>query len=235
VKVSLSVIRFLFEAAFILLIAASTAVAHLGKLWIALSVGGAWLLVVVVERTALQDHAVLHNGRFGFLFAGRRAQAAVEEPVAEELPPLPSHVTLLEPAADEHPPTPVPEPEPSPPEPAPPAPEPQPPTPGPTDPAPQLRPVPLPEPEPEPEPTWEPEPDPVVAYLPRADGEPREWNIWELERLAQGGEGKDAMRDEELGFLLLELRQFANADGRLPVSFDPVVRESFGELLYAAI
>ncbi len=32
-----------------------------------------------------------------------------------------------------------------------------------------------------------------------------------------------------------ELRQFANADGQLPVGFDPVVRESFGELLYAAV
>ena len=42
-------------------------------------------------------------------------------------------------------------------------------------------------------------------------------------------------RDEELAFLLLELRQFANADGQLPVGFDPVVRESFGDLLYSAV
>ena len=42
-------------------------------------------------------------------------------------------------------------------------------------------------------------------------------------------------RDEELAFLLLELRQFANADGQLSVDFDPVVRESFGELIYAAV
>ena len=41
--------------------------------------------------------------------------------------------------------------------------------------------------------------------------------------------------DPQLAFLLLELRQFANAHGQLPVSFDPVVRESFGELLYAAV
>jgi hypothetical protein len=35
--------------------------------------------------------------------------------------------------------------------------------------------------------------------------------------------------------LLIELRQFANADGHLPASFDPVVRESFGRLLYLAV
>ena len=52
-----------------------------------------------------------------------------------------------------------------------------------------------------------------------------------LERLARYGEA----RDEEVAFLLLELRQFANADGRLPVSFDPVIRESFGELLHVAV
>jgi hypothetical protein len=125
----------------------------------------------------------------------------------------------------EQPPVPAPEPVPPPaPEPAPPAPEPQPPMPEPTPPAPELRAV-LP---PEPEPAVDP--DPAVARIP-LNGAPREWNVWELERLARDGEA----RDEELGFLLLELRQFANADGRLPVSFDPVVRESFGELLYAAV
>jgi hypothetical protein len=62
-------------------------------------------------------------------------------------------------------------------------------------------------------------------------GGPREWNVWDLERLARDGE----VRDDELTFLLLELRQFANAHGQLPVSFDPVIRESFGELLYAAV
>jgi hypothetical protein len=74
-----------------------------------------------------------------------------------------------------------------------------------------------------------------VAYLPLDAGEPREWNVWELERLAREGEGRDLRRDDELAFLLLELRQFANADGQLPVSFDLIVRESFGVLLYAAV
>ena len=228
-KVRVAVIRFLLEAAFIILIAAATAVAHLGKLWIALSVGGAWLLVSV-ERSAIREGSLLHGGRLGFLWAGRKPQT---EPVAKEMPA--SSDFFSEPAADEHPPTPLPEPEPAP-EPAPPAPEPEPPTPEPGAPPPQLRPVPSPEPEPPPEPApvHEDGPQPV-AYLPRGGGEAQEWNIWELERLAREGEVRDPGRDQELAFLLLELRQFANADGQLPLSFDAVVRESFGELLYAAV
>jgi len=140
-------------------------------------------------------------------------------------------------AADERPPEPTPEPEPTR-EPAPPAPEPHPPTPEPGDPPPQLRAVPQPEPqleaelEVEPEPA--PEPQPVVR-LTIENAQPREWNVWELERIAGEVEGRDPARDRELAFLLVELRQFANADGRLRVEFDPVVRESFGELVYAAI
>jgi len=134
---------------------------------------------------------------------------------------------------DEHPPMPVPEPEPTP-EPAPPAPEPQPPTPEPGEPPPQLRSVPPPEPEREPEPEDAAVPE-LVVRLPLDGAEPREWNVWELERLAQAAGGGDPARDEELAFLLLELRQFANADGQLSVDFDPVVRESFGELIYAAV
>ena len=74
-----------------------------------------------------------------------------------------------------------------------------------------------------------------VVRLPLDGAEPREWNIWELERLAHEAEGRDPAHDDELVFLLLELRQFANADGQLPVDFDPVVRQSFGELVYAAV
>jgi hypothetical protein len=127
----------------------------------------------------------------------------------------------------EQPPVPSPEPVPPPaPEPAPPAPAPQPPTPDPTPPTPELRAV-LSS---GPEPAAGLEPEPSVTRIP-LNGGPREWNVWELERLARDGEA----RDEEVAFLLLELRQFANAHGQLPVSFDPVIRESFGELLYAAV
>jgi hypothetical protein len=208
------VVRFVCEAAFIVLIAAATAVARLGRLWIALAVGAAWLLVSAVERSALQQDSVLQNGRLGFLFTRGTTEVVVE------------------PQADEHPPEPTPEPEPPAPEPAPPAPDPQPPTPEPTPPAPQLAPVPTPEPEPE---AAGAEPiEPAVARLP-LDAEPREWNVWELERVAREVEGQDPVRDDELAFLLHELRQFANPDGQLPVSFDPVIRESFGELLYSAV
>jgi hypothetical protein len=129
----------------------------------------------------------------------------------------------------EQPPTPIPEPGPEPgpaPEPVPPVPEPSPPRPEPT---------PLPDPNPQLEAVPDPEPEPIAAPLPQRDGAPREWNVWELERIARDIEGTDAGRDQELAFLLLELRQFANADGMLPPSFDPVIRETFGELLYAGI
>jgi hypothetical protein len=95
-----------------------------------------------------------------------------------------------------------------------PAPEPEPPAPEPGPPAPDPHP-----------PT--PEPTPPTPQL--------EWNVWELERVAREVEGQDPVRDDELAFLLLELRQFANPDGQLPVSFDAVIRESFGELLYSAV
>jgi outer membrane biosynthesis protein TonB len=134
--------------------------------------------------------------------------------------------------ADEHPPVPEPEP---PPEPAPPVPEPRPPTPEPGEPPPRLRSMPAPEPEREPGQDDDVRAPERVVRLPLDGAEPREWNVWELERLAQAAGGGDTARDEELTFLLLELRQFANADGQLPVDFDPVVRESFGELIYTAV
>jgi hypothetical protein len=95
-------------------------------------------------------------------------------------------------------------------------------------------PTPVPEPElppPEPAPPA-PEPDPPTPEP--APASPQEWNIWELERLAKQSAPANGARHEELGFLLLELRQFANAEGRLPLSFDPVVRESFGDLVYSS-
>jgi hypothetical protein len=95
---------------------------------------------------------------------------------------------------------------------------------------PQLAPV----PPPEPEPRSADQTEPAVTRLP-LDAEPREWNVWELERVARDVDGRQPARAEELAFLLLELRQFANPDGQLPVSFDPVIRESFGELLYSAV
>ena len=116
-------------------------------------------------------------------------------------------------------------------------------------PAPVVSPVPAPEPEPEPPPpaaTEEPEPAPgpepepeppppaaePVVTLPLS-AEPREWNVWELERVARETAGADTARDEERSFLLMYLREFADPDGMLPVTFDPLVRETFGDVLGA--
>jgi hypothetical protein len=61
----------------------------------------------------------------------------------------------------------------------------------------------------------------------------REWNIWDLERRARE-QASDAARDQEWAALLMHLREFANADGVLPLQFDGLVRESFSKLIQAA-
>jgi len=85
----------------------------------------------------------------------------------------------------------------------------------------------VPEPEPEPEPAA-----PVVVAI-GISAEPRRWNLWDLERLAREGAGEDPIADEERTFLLMYLRDFAGADGLLPVDFDDLVRQSFSSLLVA--
>ncbi|HUJ55603.1 MAG TPA: hypothetical protein VLW49_06410 [Gaiellaceae bacterium] len=94
---------------------------------------------------------------------------------------------------------------------------------------PDLEPVPDPEPEPE----AEPEPEYATVVTLDAPQEPRRWNLWELERVARERRGDDALLDEERTYLLLYLREFADAEGSLPESFDPLVRESFGDGLAA--
>jgi hypothetical protein len=90
------------------------------------------------------------------------------------------------------------------------------------------------EPEPElmlePAPEREPEPEPAVAYLP-VDEAPREWNLWELERVARDNVSDDVAKNEERAYLLMYLREFAGPDGNLPADFDGLVRDSFGDLL----
>ena len=87
-----------------------------------------------------------------------------------------------------------------------------------------------PPPEPEPEPEPELEPEPTVAYLPLNE-EPREWNLWELERAAREHASDDVARNEERAYLLMYLREFAGPDGMLPADFDGLVRDAFGDLL----
>ena len=101
-----------------------------------------------------------------------------------------------------------------------------------------------PEPEPVPEqvelaavppmpPERVPEPDGgAVVDLPLRGG-PREWNLWDLERLARERHGEDPYRDEEWSALFVYLREYASPDGMLPADFDDLIRSSFGELLTA--
>lgn len=85
-----------------------------------------------------------------------------------------------------------------------------------------------PPPEPQPEPPTEPD----VASLP-VDETPREWNLWELERLVRDNVTDDVARNEERAYLLIYLREFAGPDGTLPADFDRLVRDAFGDLLRA--
>lgn len=105
----------------------------------------------------------------------------------------------------------------------------------------RLRPVqsaappPPPEPEPEQPPQHQPEPQgaPVVPLWARSS-QPREWNLWDLERIARAQSRRDPERFEEWSYLFLHLRGFASADGILPAEFDELVRDSFGGLLEPA-
>jgi hypothetical protein len=93
-----------------------------------------------------------------------------------------------------------------------------------------VAPPPPPQPPPATEPEAPAEPE-VVVPLVRRDSTPREWNVWDLERITSEQEGQNLGRDEERALLLMSLRQFANASGDLPVDFDPLIREAFGTAL----
>jgi hypothetical protein len=94
-------------------------------------------------------------------------------------------------------------------------------------PIPELREVPSP---PELRPA-EPQLPPVASFPALRPSASRQWNLWELERRAREVAGRDPVRDEEWSFLLMYLREFADADGMLPADFDPLVRESFSDLI----
>jgi hypothetical protein len=174
VRIRLSLVRFLLEATFLILIAAAAGLAGLEAVWIGVVMFGAWLLVALVERAG-----------------SRRGRPSAEPDVEPE--PQPEPEPQREPAA-----------------------------------APVLTaaPPPPPEPEPEPEPAQEPEPLPAVVPLVLRDTTPRKWNLWELERLAQQMNGDAAA--EERTILLVNLREFADPSGDLPVQFDELVRDAFG-------
>jgi hypothetical protein len=61
--------------------------------------------------------------------------------------------------------------------------------------------------------------------------ERRRWNVFELQTRARTIAGKDSERDEEITFLLLYLREFADIGGDLSEEFDTFIRESFPDVL----
>jgi hypothetical protein len=113
-RIRISVIRFLLEAGFIILVAAAAGLARLSGLWIGVVMFGAWLLVAFVERTGSR---------------GPRRRQAAEEPARG---PEPEAAAQPEPEPEPEPgPEPEPEPVPEPvvvsvPPPPPPSPEPEP-------------------------------------------------------------------------------------------------------------
>jgi hypothetical protein len=202
--------RFLIEAGFIITVAVIAGIERLSTWWIIAVVGVAWLVVAVVEIGVWARHA------------SAREQLPVIEPAPAAPTVTPPVAARAEPRVE---PRPAPEPRPEPPRivavpPPPPPPEPVP------------EPKPEPEPEPEPQPEPEPEPARVVAFTPANDA-PREWNLWELERVARAHMGGDVARDEERSYLLMYLREFAGPDGVLPADFDALVRDAFGDVLHA--
>jgi hypothetical protein len=155
-----------------------------------------------------------------------RRDGEPEPPAPEAVPaPEPLDETAAEPKAAEE--TAALEFQPEP-EPAPgPEPEPEPPPP----PVEPVRPtiVPAPPPQP-PEPPAAPPPPAGASVVRLPSRGPRTWNVWELERIARTTAENDPRGEEQL-LLVRHLREFADANGTLPVEFDPLVREAFGGLL----
>jgi outer membrane biosynthesis protein TonB len=222
--------RFVVEAAFLIAVAVAAGMLSLATPAIVAVMAGAWLLVAAVEwglsrraaaRSGAREEAVATSDRSLVTRVEHPPEPLLEpEPFPEPLPPEPVE-EIREARPSELVPDGAP---PPPPEPLPPAVE----EPEPVGARPEL--VAVPEPEPEPEPVREPEPDRAEVVRLGAPQEPREWNLWDLERAARAASGDDAERDEERAFLLMYLREFAGPDGSLPTTFDGLVRDTFGDL-----
>jgi hypothetical protein len=214
--------RFVLWVIVLVGVAAVAGLVHFAWWLIAVLEFAAWALVAVVERSLSQPDA---SGR----------GAPVPPPPLPELEEL-SYVRVLEPAGATTRSEPVPEP----------VPELLPELPVVLEPVPARAPVvvavaPLHEEKPERKSglisrsfrSAPPQPEQSVSRRGRTFGsQPRQWNIWSLERVAR----EQAGNNDELGFLVTYLRDYANPDGMLPTNFDSLVRESFGDLLgYATV
>ena len=231
--------RFLIEASFIIAVAVVAGVERFRTLTIVIMMAAAWLAVATVELALVQRR----RGRLPSALTHRERAPVAEPPVEPQVTIRPSPaVRVLRAGAPVVARQPEPEPAPGPDVTPGPRPEPEPET------APEEPPAPEPPPAvpeqpriaavaPAPGPVRAPEPvsEAATAVVPLAPRrvEPREWNLWELERIVREQSGTDVARDEERSFLLMYLREFASPDGLLPVDFDAVVRESFGDTLDA--
>ena len=249
--------RFLIEAGFLIVVAVIAGIERLGAVTIILVMAGAWLLMAGVEWVISRTRAKPAPEPMAVpaepLEQRREAPAvrtvAPASAVAPEAAPNPSQAVAAA-SAERRDPEPEPAREPEPATTPGPSPEParQPDREAPAEPVPEQAPpaqprvavvaaVPEPERRPEavpPQPARQPEPETrVIAFTARSLGVPQQWNLWELERVARERGGTDAIRDEERAFLLMYLREFADADGVLPTSFDGVVREAFSDVLDA--
>src|ERR671936_563176 len=199
----------------------------------------AWLIAATIEAMAWRQP------RPGPVVQVQEEHAPEPAPTPVEPPVVPPAEAIVPPPPPESVPEPAEEPiaeaapreeaerpqdaEPPPEEEPPPAPEPKAP-PVPVAPAPSRQEPPRERPEPRPEAASPVAESPLVAFRPRTF-EPRRWNIWDLERIAREQTREHPERRDELAFLFVHLRQFADADGSLPAEFDALVRETFGGLL----
>src|SRR5712691_7795368 len=224
-------LRFAVEVAFIVAVAGLTIVASFSWQAILLTMLLAWGLIALVEWATSSRRPAPVEPSPDVLEAAlaaappepspprQRLSLRVHRPATPPIQPsraaeevqLPQHVRVLTPAPAAA--APVPEPEPARP------------------PLVSVPQPPVPEPQPEPTPEPLPPPEPAVVSLASFDTRPREWNLWELERAARDTAGADPQRGEERNYILMYLREFATSNGVLPVDFDSLVRESFGDLL----
>ena len=196
--------RFLIEAGFIIAVAVIAGIEQLSTWWIIAVVASAWIIVAVVEIVVWARPMVARRP-VPVVTEGPATVAPVAAPppvTVRVRPPLESGLETQR------------EPEPTP------APSPEPP-----------RIVAVPPPLPEPEPEESPAAARVVAFV-SANDDPREWNLWELERAARDHASDDVARNEERSYLLMYLREFAGPDGVLPADFDGLVRDAFGDVLH---
>jgi hypothetical protein len=209
--------RFLLQAAFLIAAAATAAAIHLGTVAIVLVMAAAFAAVVVGEWLVTRERAEPTEARPAAEPApeprpiDRRRVVQPARPQAAPLSPRPLSAAAAAPRLLPGPPEPEVRAEPLQPRPV----------------APASALAEAPAPAPPPRPVVPPPAPPPPPHVP----ERRRWNVFDLQNRARQVAGRDPARDEELSFLLLYLREFADVAGDLSEDFDPFVRASFADLI----